>query len=99
MDEIVFEIIDKTNRKIRLTKRQWSHITVKHPDLTGKEEEIKQALEKPDKITQHKFDENMGNYHKYNKNEKVYLLIAVKYLNGKGFIVTSFYTQQLKKNG
>ena len=39
--EHIFEVIDKTGRKIRLTKKQWSHITTKHPDLSGKEEEIK----------------------------------------------------------
>lgn len=95
--DYVFEIIDKTGRKIRLTKKQWSHITKKHSDLSGKEEQIKRILKKPDLVLLHKFDENMGNYYKYNKKEKVYLLIVVKYLNGEGFIVTAFYTQQIKK--
>ena len=97
--DYIFKVIDKTKRNIRLTKKQWKHITVKHPDLAKKEEEIKQTLEKPDLITSHKFDENMGNYYKYNKNERAYLIVAVKYLNGEGYVVTSFYTQQLKKNG
>ena len=96
MDEVVFEIIDKTNRKIRLTKKQWSHITMKHPDLAGKEEEIKQDLENPDLIAQHKFDENMRNYYKYTKKEKAYLLVAVKYLNGEGFVITSYYMRNIK---
>lgn len=97
--DYVFEVTDKTGRKIRLTKKQWTHITMKHSDLAGKEEEIKHALGKPDLVISHKFDENMRNYYKYNKNERAYLMIAVKYLNGDGYVVTSFYTQQLKKNG
>jgi hypothetical protein len=51
----IFEIIDQTGRKIKLTKRQWSHINKKHPDLAGKDEEIKRALEKPNVILPHKF--------------------------------------------
>jgi hypothetical protein len=94
----VFEVLDKTKRRVRLTKEQWTHITTKHPDLEGKEEEIKRTLEKPDLILPHKFDENAGNYYKYNKKEKAYLLISVRYLNNKGFVITSFYTRHIKKN-
>lgn len=34
-DEIVFEVIDKTRRMIRLTKERWSHITTKHPYMSN----------------------------------------------------------------
>ena len=98
MDNYIFETFDKTGKKIRLTKRQWSHITTKHSDLSGKEEEIKNVLQKPDLILPHKFDEKSRNYYKYDKSEKAYLLIAVKYLNGDGFVITSFYTKYIKKN-
>ncbi len=99
MNSYIFVVVDKTGRKIRLTKRQWNHITTKHSDLSGKEEEIKRVLEKPDLILQHKFDKNSRYYYKYNKNDKAYLFIAVRYLNGDGFIITAFYTQKIKKNG
>jgi hypothetical protein len=94
----IFEIIDKTGRKIRLTKRQWIHIITKHPDLFEKEEKIKETLEKPEIILMHKFDRNTRNYCKYDKNEKAYLLVAVRYLNGEGFVITSFYTRKIKKH-
>lgn len=97
--ETVFKVKDKSGREINLTKRQWAHITTKHADLSGKEEEIKRVLEKPDLILPHKFDENSRNYYKYDKNEKAYLFVAARYLNGKGFVITAFYTQQIKKNG
>ena len=74
----VFETTDKTGRKIRMTKRQWDHITEKHSDMVGKEEEIKKALIKPDAIIPHKFDDMSTNYYLHNKNEKAYLLVSVK---------------------
>jgi lipopolysaccharide biosynthesis glycosyltransferase len=93
----VFEIVDKTGRKICLTKKQWKHITEKHPDISGKEEEIKQVLEKPDLILSHRFDENAGNYYKYNKKERAYFFVSAKYLNGDGFVITSFYTRHIRR--
>ncbi|MEK6819670.1 MAG: PBECR2 nuclease fold domain-containing protein [Nanoarchaeota archaeon] len=95
--EIVFEIKDKSGRKIHLSKERWKHIVLKHPDIGGRLEEIKQVLEKPDLIISHKFDDAMRNYYKYYKSEKCYLLISVKYLNGKGFVATSFFTEKAMK--
>src|SRR3989344_925484 len=94
----VFEIIDKTGRKIHLTNERWRHIIIKHPDIAGKAEEVKRLLEKPDLTTPHKFDDNMKNYYKYNKKDKNYLLVSVKYLNGDGFVATAFYTTKIRKN-
>lgn len=93
----VFEVTDKTGRKIHLTKERWSHITIKHPDMANKLEEIKEALIKPTLIIQHKFDDSMRNYCKYYKYEKCYLLVSVKYLNGEGYVATSFMTRKIRK--
>ena len=48
--DIVFEVIDKSKRKIRLTKTQWIHITTIHAEMTNYLEEIKRNLENPIKI-------------------------------------------------
>ncbi len=97
MMENIFEIKDKTRRKIRLTKKQWKHITTKHPDMSSKERKIIEALEKPGIILPHKYDIMSKRYYRYDKNERAYLLVSVKYLNGKGFVITSFYTRHIKK--
>ncbi|OIO41954.1 hypothetical protein CO155_01480 [Candidatus Pacearchaeota archaeon CG_4_9_14_3_um_filter_35_19] len=70
----VFEITDKTGRKIYLTKGRWTHITSPaslHPYMT--------------------------NYYKHIKEEKAYLLVGVKYLNGKGFVITSFLIRKIMR--
>ena len=67
MDDIAFEAIDKTKRKIYLS------------------------------ISPHKFDDSMRNYYRYHKNEKLYLLVSVKHLNGESFVATVFYTTSIKK--
>lgn len=68
----IFEISDKTGRKIRLTENKWVHI-LEHKGMGQYLEEIKNTLIKPDLIVQHKFDYNRRNYYKYQKNKKKYL--------------------------
>ena len=92
--ELIFEVIDKTGRTIRLTKDRWSHINA-HNFMSDKIEEIKQTLIKPDLIIPHKYDESKRNYYRYDKESKRYLLVAVKYLNGAGYISTSFITRKI----
>ena len=85
--KIIFEIIDKTGRKIRLTKEQWRHITIPsspHAYMTNYLGEIKQALINPDKIINSIYDDNKVNYYKDYKDKKEFIKVMVNYLNGSG---------------
>ncbi len=97
--DIIFEIIDKTGRKIRLTRKQWSHINRKHPTVANYFEEIKETLEKPDIITDSDIEEDVYFYYKYYKYLKPpykYILVIVKYLNGDGFIISAYFEKNIK---
>ena len=92
----MFELLDKTKRKIRLTKEQWQHIRKKHPEIEDCEE-IELTLKEPTKITLPKLDEGVGFYYKYfkNKSSRNYLLVLVKYLNGDGHVITEYYEDKI----
>lgn len=95
----VFEVIDKTGKKIRLTKRQWSQVTMKHPYMSAYLEEMKETVCKPDAITSYSLDENIRYYYRYFKHIKSrnkYLLVVIKYLNGDGFVITSYFENKIK---
>ena len=97
--EYVFEIIDKTKREIRLTKRQWRHITKVHPNMTNYLDEIKETLINPLKITDYSLDNDVRYYYKYLKYRKFtskYLCVIIKYLNGEGFIISAFFEKYIK---
>ncbi len=97
--DYVFEIIDKTGRRIRLTKRQWRETTLKHPNMAAYLEEIKETLIRPNVITDYSIDESVRYYYKYFKHIKSrnkYLLVIVKYLNGEGFIIKSYFESRTK---
>ena len=97
--KVIFEITDKTGRKIRLTNRQWSHILKRHYDMTNYQEEIKETLKNPQKITDHPYDKNSRYYYNYLKHKQgpnKYLLVIVNYLNGEGFVVTTYFRRNVK---
>ncbi len=91
----VFVIIDKSERKIHLSKERWGHIH-QHPEMVNKIEQIKETLQNPDIIKPFEYDEQVRFYFRYYKEKSEYLFISVKYLNGEGFIITSFYTDKIK---
>ena len=95
--KIIFEVIDQSGRKIRLTKEQWLKIRKKHPEVEH-EDLIKQTLEKPTKITYHSYDETAYKFYKHDKKRlypKKFLMVLVKYLNGDGFVITAYYIDKI----
>ncbi|MDP2926373.1 MAG: PBECR2 nuclease fold domain-containing protein [Nanoarchaeota archaeon] len=96
--DIIFDIIDKTGRKIRLTRKQYSHICKKHPMISNYFEELKETLVKPDKVIESNDDISVRFYYKfYKKLEPPYqnILVIVKYLNGRGFIISAYFVKNI----
>ena len=91
----IFKIKDKTDRGIYLTNERWKHIQ-KHPAMSDKLENIKETLQNPNTIESFEFDLKVKFYYRYYKERKEYLFVSVKYLNGNGFIITSFFTDKIK---
>lgn len=91
----VFVVEDKFGKRVRLTRERWSYITTRHPDVSELEE-VKEALKNPSSIRRSDRDSDVKWFYRFNKEEKLYLLVSVKYLNGKGFIITAHYTKKVK---
>ncbi len=97
MDNI-FEVTDKTGRKIKLTNKTWKHIK-KHPHMDENSlENLKDIVKNQPILRCSEDDENTRYLYKEFKDmppEERYLFISVKYLNGEGFIITSFFTNKI----
>ena len=94
----IFEIVDKTGRKIKLSKERWAHIasfSSPHAYMANHLEEIKETLIKPNKIMGSVYDSYKSNYYKYYKDKKRYLKVIVKYLNGNGFIISAYFVKNI----
>ena len=88
----IFEVEDKSGRKIHLSDERWKHLNQEHPEVAPYLEELKETLKNPVKVTAYELDENIRYYYKYFKereSQAKYLLAIVKYLNEHGFIITA----------
>jgi len=93
----IFEVIDKKGRTIYLTPDRWTHIVTRHPELSNSIETIKQIVLQPLFIVDDNIDSQIKYYHHFFKEIKMYLIVAVKYINRAGFVITAFYSKNRKK--
>ena len=96
---IVFEVIDKKGRKLRMTDYNWNHIIKRHPEIASQKEKIIETLEKPDKIVTSLEDEEVRYYYKYYKNLRSpyrFVRVIVKYLKDEGFIISSHFMETMQ---
>jgi hypothetical protein len=92
----IFTTTDKTERTIRLTKTQWSHIRQDHPNVTDYQD-IKTTIENPIKtILLEKQKIVYYNYFKHRNNPAKYLKVIAKLLNGEGFVITAHFQRTIK---
>jgi len=97
--KIIFETIDKNGKKIKLTTKQHSHIMKKHPYMHKYLEEIKETLQKPDKITSFSLNPDVHYFYKgYKHLEKSnkFVLVIAKYLNGEGYIISTYLEKNIR---
>lgn len=96
MCSILFEVIAKNNLKVRTTKAYWHKIiTFKHPSMVGRQDEVQETLKSPLAIRVSKKDPNVLLY--YRKIDVYYVCVVVKRLNGEGFIITAYKTENIKE--
>ncbi len=96
---IIFEVVDKTGRKLRIADYNWHHIVRRHPEIASQKERIIETLEKPDKITGSLEDKETKYYYKYYKNLPSpyrFMRVIAKYLNGGGFIISSHFVKAIQ---
>ncbi len=56
-DELLFEIMTQLGFRVRVTRAYWDIIvTIKHPVMAGREQVVKETLEKPGEIRLSKND-------------------------------------------
>lgn len=95
-EQIYFEVISKLGKRIRTTIAHWNFIiNVKHLEIKGQEENVKETLQYPDIISISEEDKQVYLY--YRKSDKYYLCVVAKHLNGEGFIITVYFTKRIKE--
>lgn len=96
MNDIYFEAVSLLGKKIRTTSSHWDLIAkIKHPEIHGKENEVKVCLKEPVEIRKSSEDQNVLLF--YKEDGKYFLCVVVRHLNGEGFIITAYITDKIKE--
>lgn len=90
---IIFEVKTTDGKLIRLTEKQWFHIKQRHPEMSNRANDIEDAIANPTVRVQH--SDQTTKFYKFIKDEKKYIMVAVKLLNGDGFVITTYKTRKL----
>ncbi len=95
--DILFEAITPLGFRVRVTKAYWELIvTIKHPAMAGREEDVKQTLEHPDEIRQSKSDAMVYLFYKA-EQEKRWICAVSKQTEEAGFLITTYPTDAIKE--
>jgi len=97
----VWEVIAYDGRRVRLTESQKRHISFFHPEALVREERLKETLAKPDLVVRGGQSTTRVLYRHYEATPVTskHLAVVVRALNGEGFIVTSYFTDKVRRTG
>jgi len=90
---------DIFGNKIRLTDERKMHI-LEHKEMINQLELIKDTLKLPEKIVESKYEKEVRLYYKFYSKTPVtekYLIVIVRLTSDDNFILTSFFTDKIKK--
>ena len=97
--EILFETKDIFGKNVRTTKSYWQKIfLIKHKEVKASQDTIIKSLQKPDEVRRSVTDSTILLYAQEQEKYDI-LIVAVKVLNGDGFLVTVYQTKEFKKKG
>jgi hypothetical protein len=96
-NDFLFEAVTPLGFRVRVTKPYWDLIvTIKHPVMAGREEDVKRALEQPDEIRRSKSDEMVYLFYKAER-EKRWVCAVSRQTGDEGFLITTYPTDAIKE--
>jgi hypothetical protein len=95
--DIFFEAMTPLGFRVRVTYAYWELIvSIKHPVMKGREEDVKKALEQPDEIRQSKSDEAVYLFYKAERTKR-WICVVSKRTGEEGFLITTYPTDAIKE--
>src|SRR6266508_5400943 len=96
--DLFFEVMTPLGFRVRVTHAYWELIvTIKHPVMAGREEDVKKTLEQPDEIRQSKSDQNVYLFYKAEREKRWICAVSKRTSEIEGFLVTTYPTDAIKE--
>ncbi len=93
----LMELIDRFNRRIKLTEERWNHIAETHPELKDMLKDLKGTVGDPELIKRSVYNENVVLFYRYYGHiyEGKHMCVVVRL--DEESIVTAYITDRIKK--
>lgn len=96
-DELLFEALTPLGFRVRVTRAYWELlITVKHPVMAKRENDVKETLENPGEIRRSRSDPDVYLFYKPERIGRWVCAVA-KQRDGDGFLITAYPTDAVKE--
>ncbi len=96
-DELLFEALTPLGFRVHVTRAYWELIvTVKHPVMAGRENDVKDTLENPDEIRQSKSDAKVYLFYKQERIRR-WVCAITRRDDDEGFLITAYPTDAIKE--
>lgn len=102
---MVFVATDPRGYEVRLTNECWyNHIVVEHPEMIGRVDDVRQAIEAPDYIFESKYRHSSHFYflevgRSPSGTEYVLGVVTIRQRKRKGYVQTAFIVDSFSKGG
>jgi hypothetical protein len=94
---LLFDAATPLGFSVRVGTRHWDVVTtIKHPVMLGKDEAVREVLEKPEEVRQSRSDPNVYLFYRLEGPDRWTCAVA-KRLNGDGFLITAYPTDAIKE--
>jgi hypothetical protein len=95
--DLLFEVLTPLGFSVRVTHAYWELIvSIKHPVMAGREDDVRSALENPDEVRQSRSDPNVFLFYKADR-ERRWVCAVSRRLKDEGFLVTAYPTDAIKE--
>jgi hypothetical protein len=95
--DVLFEVLTPLGFRVRVTRTYWALIiTVKHPVMAGREDDVQETLQNPDEIRVSKSDPDVYLFYKSERIRR-WVCAVTKRLDGEGFLITTYLTDAIKE--
>lgn len=97
MSNLIFDVLTPLGFRVRVTHTYWELIvTVKHPVMAGREDDVRETLQHPDMVRQSKSDPDVYLFYRAERRGR-WVCAVVKRLDGDGFLITTYPTDAVKE--
>ncbi len=97
LNDLLFEVLTPLGFRVRVTRAYWDLIiTVKHPVMARRENDVQETLRNPDEIRVSRSGQNVYLFYK-SEGMGRWICAVARRLDGDGFLITTYPIDTIKE--